>query len=82
MKLNVLMFGTAQDSAGSSTVQLELPSKTIRVGELKAALIAKYPDLARLVSFLIAVNAEYAYDETRIINSSDEVAVIPPTSGG
>jgi molybdopterin synthase sulfur carrier subunit len=44
-------------------------------------MLSKYPKLAELVSFLIAVNSEYA-DDDRVINSGDEVAIIPPTSGG
>lgn len=81
MKLKVLAFGAAQDAVGAQKVVLELDKSVSSVGELKTFLIQKYPELGDLVSFLIAVNARYAYDKTQI-TSGDEIAIIPPTSGG
>lgn len=81
MKLKVLAFGAAGDAVGGQKVELELDKSVSNVSELKKALIQKYPELGKLVSFLIAVNAQYAYDKTRI-SSGDEIAIIPPTSGG
>jgi molybdopterin synthase catalytic subunit/molybdopterin synthase sulfur carrier subunit len=34
-----------------------------------------------LASFMVAVDSEYA-DEARVIQEGEEVAVIPPVSGG
>jgi len=40
-----------------------------------------YPELGKLSSLAIAVNNSYAQDEEEI-NSYDEIALIPPVSGG
>ena len=41
----------------------------------------KYPRLKELASYMVAVNDEYA--STNIaINENDEIAIIPPVSGG
>jgi molybdopterin synthase sulfur carrier subunit len=80
MKVTILAFGVAQDIIGSRIAELEVNGDGTTVGKLKTALADKYPKLAQ-VSFLIAINSEYAYDATHV-NSGDEVAVIPPTSGG
>jgi molybdopterin synthase sulfur carrier subunit len=81
MRIRILAFGAAQDIVGGRQFYIVLTGKTAVVGELKTDMLSKYPKLAELVSFLIAVNSEYA-DDDRVINSGDEVAIIPPTSGG
>jgi molybdopterin synthase sulfur carrier subunit len=40
-----------------------------------------YPNLKGLKSLLIAVNNEYAEDSVELLES-DEIALIPPVSGG
>jgi molybdopterin synthase sulfur carrier subunit len=40
-----------------------------------------YPPLKELASYMIAVNNNYASD-TQTILSTDEIALIPPVSGG
>lgn len=82
MTMQVLAFGAAQDAMGGKTVQLELSQKQLTVAQLKAMLITKFPELKQLTNFLIAVNAAYAYSQDQLIKEGDEVAVIPPTSGG
>lgn len=81
MKLQILAFGVAQDLVGGRTVELRVGDSVNTVGLLKSELANKYPELAESVSYLIAVNSEYAHDDTRI-KAGDEIAVIPPTSGG
>lgn len=55
------------------------PSKT--VGDLKQYLGKMYPDLLKLTTLAVAVNNAYAKDDT-LINTFDEIALIPPVSGG
>lgn len=81
MKLHILAFGAAADIMGGRKVELNVADSVTTVGLLKAALTKEYPDITRLTSFLIAVNARYAQDKTRI-SGNDEIAVIPPISGG
>lgn len=79
MKLNVLLFGVTKDIIGGSTTSVTLEDSSV-LG-LKSKLFDDYPKLKGLNSLLIAVNNEYA-DDDLIIKSSDEVAIIPPVSGG
>lgn len=79
MKLNVLLFGVTKDIIGGTSTSLTLTDPSV-LG-LKSKLFDEYPKLKGLNSIMIAVNNEYA-DDDLIINPSDEVAIIPPVSGG
>lgn len=78
MKLNVQAYGIVRDIAGRA-FEVEMQGNT--VGELRQALIARYPDLSALASLMVAVNKAYATDEVRL-QPDDEVVLIPPVSGG
>ncbi len=80
MQVKIFTFGIARDICGGSTLQVELPEH-VTAGELKQLLAEQYPRLGRLASFLLAVNEEYAEPDT-LIQPDDEIAVIPPVSGG
>jgi molybdopterin converting factor subunit 1 len=80
MKVSVLAFGIAKDIFGSSSVDVELP-KQKTTGGLKQILEERYPRLKHLTSYMVAVNNEYASDEG-ILTERDEIAIIPPVSGG
>ncbi|MDB5133851.1 MAG: molybdopterin converting factor [Mucilaginibacter sp.] len=80
MKVNVLAFGIAKDIFGGSSVDVELPQPGT-TGSLKLSLEERYPRLKQLASYMVAVNNEYAADENILI-PSDEIAIIPPVSGG
>ena len=80
MKVNVLAFGITKDIFGGSSVDVELP-KNGTTRNLKASLEERYPRLKHLVSYMVAVNNEYAQDEG-VISEGDEIAIIPPVSGG
>lgn len=80
MRTTILAFGAAKDIFGGHKVEIDLPERA-RVTDLKALLGARYPLLAQLAVYRIAINDEYAADEDEI-TEGDEVAVIPPVSGG
>ena len=52
-----------------------------KVGELKLELMARFPEMKSLNSLLVAVNNAYAKDDM-VIKEKDEIALIPPVSGG
>ncbi|MCA9188203.1 MAG: MoaD/ThiS family protein [Pirellulaceae bacterium] len=81
MKVNVQLFAAARDAAGTKSVSVLLHNHgTVR--DLRAALIQDYPQLAAWVGIArFAVNMEYAIDDTAL-SLSDDVAMIPPVSGG
>ena len=78
--LSVLLFGIARDLTGQSALTFPLLPGS-RVGDLLHLLCSQYPDLAGIKSLLVAVNSEYA-DANLVLHPRDEVAIIPPVSGG
>jgi molybdopterin converting factor small subunit len=80
MTLTILAFGIAKDIFGASSIQLEL-SNNASAQDLKEKLQLDYPRLKQIASYLLAVNNEYAGNDLAL-NPSDEIAVIPPVSGG
>lgn len=75
----MLAFGIAKDIFGGSSVDLHLDGNLI--ADLKTTLERQYPRLKQLRSYMVAVNNEYAMDEG-ILTDTDEIAIIPPVSGG
>lgn len=80
MKINLLAFGIAKEILGASESDFPV-SEELTIQELKKQLTAAFPDFKKLVKFQIAVNQEYQTDDF-ILSANDEVAIIPPVSGG
>jgi len=80
MNLKVLLFGIAKDIAGQEEIEFELTTP-LTVDQFKQALQKQYPDLESLAHFAVAVNQEFA-SENHMIKENDEVALLPPVSGG
>jgi molybdopterin converting factor subunit 1 len=81
MIVKVLFFASCRDIAGCREKDWEIPEGAT-VGDLKGRLGAAFGGLARLRhSLAVAVNTEYADDSTAL-SDGDEVALIPPVSGG
>lgn len=79
MKITVLLFGIATDLVGSSSLNIELPTKSTIASFKKA--ISEHSQLKKMSTYAVAINESYATDET-LINENDVVAIIPPVSGG
>ena len=80
MKIKILAFGIVKDIFNHASIELDVAAGT-DVKELKSFLEQQYPKLKQLASYLIAVNNEYA-EAGHVIDVRDEVAIIPPVSGG
>lgn len=78
--ISVLLFGIARDLTGQSTVSIPLGGE-VSVGDLLSQLHQRYPALTGIRSLLVAVNGEYA-EVDQLLTNNDEVAIIPPVSGG
>jgi len=74
----VLFFAHLRDVVGEEFLSLEAAGKT--VAELKTEIAAKY-DLPRMDTVMTAINEEFASND-EVIREGDEVAFIPPVSGG
>jgi len=80
MNIKILAFGIVKEIFKSSAIEINLNGAPT-VSNLKAELEKNYPRLSQLASYMIAVNDEYATADL-IIESKDEIAIIPPVSGG
>lgn len=80
MTIRVLTFGIARDITGTGTLEVQLPEGAT-IDTAQQYFREKYPALNRLSSLIIALNAEYAPGET-VLRENDEIALIPPVSGG
>jgi molybdopterin converting factor subunit 1 len=82
MTVSVRLFAVLRERAGRDSVEIELPEGAT-VGDAFERLAAA-PGLGELVGRMplrMAVNREYAGDGTAIV-PGDELALIPPISGG
>lgn len=80
--MEVLLFGIARDIVGESILKIPAESNTPKsVLVLKQMLAETYPEFGKLSSLAVAVNSEYA-DDAVVLHSTDEIAIIPPVSGG
>lgn len=78
-KYSIKAFGVTKEIVGGKELSFEMIGKT--VAELRAELNGRYPKLMGLKSLYIAVNNDYA-EENKILTQTDEIALIPPVSGG
>ena len=79
--IKVLFFGAAADLAGTRETGLDVRDSTT-LAEIWPLIVDRYADLAPMHDTLaFAVNGEYARGEDAV-SPGDEVAVLPPVSGG
>ncbi|ERM99693.1 hypothetical protein AMTRI_Chr11g158330 [Amborella trichopoda] len=81
IEIKVLFFARARDLTGfTNTVVSVKPGCTTL--DCVAELFSKFPSLREIKdSMALALNKEYAPGNT-ILNNGDELAIIPPISGG
>ncbi|MGI8911761.1 MAG: MoaD/ThiS family protein [Rubrobacteraceae bacterium] len=78
--IRVLFFGAAADRAG--TREMEISAEAATLDELWPLLEERHPGLSPMRGTLaFAINGEYARGGDHV-SPGDEVAVLPPVSGG
>jgi molybdopterin converting factor subunit 1 len=81
MRVTVRLFARLRDIAGAGELVREAPGAAT-VAAVWAGLVAEYPDLAPYErSISCAVNADYSRFSAAV-GEGDEVAFLPPVSGG
>lgn len=85
MKVKVLLFAAARDAAGTPELELELAdADSTGTSAVVSALQKQYPQLERILPrCALAINGEYVTEDAATsLKAGDEVAVLPPMSGG
>jgi len=81
IRVKVLFFGRLKEVAGGAEDSVEVTPGS-RIEDLFAGFVARHPALARYRSSLVASrNQEFAAWSTPL-DSGDEIAFLPPVSGG
>ena len=80
MKYKINLFGITRDIVGGNTAEIET-SQSADVQAVLGQLKINYPKLKDIKSLLVAVNSEYAESDL-VLSENDEIALIPPVSGG
>ncbi|MFZ4784971.1 MAG: MoaD/ThiS family protein [Flavobacteriales bacterium] len=80
MVVKILLFGQAAESAGARVIDLELSGEA-NTDRLIEKLGEKFPELVASIPFSIAVNRKYIKGN-QVLSFEDEIALIPPVSGG
>jgi molybdopterin converting factor subunit 1 len=79
--VNVLYFAGAKDATGVRMESMELPKNT-SVKELLSYLSMTHPKIRDMLN-IIQISVNYmVVDKGTILNEGDEVAILPPISGG
>jgi len=76
MHVRVRLFAALRERAGTGEVELDVPD-----GARVADVVARLGDVVDGVPVVMAVNQQYA-DECAELGPGDELALIPPVSGG
>ena len=81
MRVTVRLFARLRDVAGASELARDLPSGAT-IGDVWRQLAQEFPELAGYErSISSAVNADYARMD-QPLRDGDEIAFLPPMSGG
>lgn len=81
MRIRVKLFAQLRDRAGAGEIDCEVGDPAT-VKDVWQTLAVRHPALAPFASSVsCAVNAEYAKLRT-VVHDGDEVAFLPPVSGG
>lgn len=81
MKIKIILFASAREIVGKEKLEMEF-KEGARVSDCKASLLKAFPSIGRIIDKCsYAVNTDIKSDDY-ILNEGDEVAVLPPVSGG
>jgi MoaE-MoaD fusion protein len=80
MQVNVRLFASIREALGTNSLAVDVPANA-SVQSLLDQLKATYPQFATFPEAMVSVNYEYV-SKDHPLRESDEVALIPPVSGG
>lgn len=82
MKLKIKLFAGLREHVNKDNITIYINKQFVRAKDVKDVLSEKYPEIKQLLKKTrIAVNSEFADDDTPLDEKS-EIALIPPVAGG
>ena len=81
VRVTVLFFGRLKEIAGAAEEFVELPPGS-RIEDLFATFVSRRPDFASYRSSVVASRNQEFAAWTTPLDSGDEIAFLPPVSGG
>lgn len=83
VEVNILFFAKSRDLVGVPKARVKVHS-SLSTSQLRQEIVSHFPSLKSIENnFLIALNEEYLDSDDKIdLKSDDEIAIIPPISGG
>ncbi len=79
--LSIKLFASLKQAMDSDEIKINIENE-ITVSQMKKIVFETYPNLKKSsIPFFVAINHKYATDSV-VIGINDEVALIPPVSGG
>ncbi|OCT11655.1 molybdopterin converting factor [Paenibacillus pectinilyticus] len=82
MNLHIQLFAGLVDLFGTATLTISVDQDSITIAQLKERILSDYPTASeQLYTCFFAKNQAYAGDQESV-SASDELALIPPVSGG
>ena len=80
MLVDIKLLAHCRELIGKDKITLKLKNQ-MTLGDLRKKILKLYPVLSQKIQFVIALNYEIV-DEITPISPKDEVAILPPVSGG
>ena len=81
-RVRILFFAIARERTGCDACELELQDRA-SLSDVRDAVLHQYPNLQDIEPYVRwAVNQAFESDFDRVVEDQDEIALIPPVSGG
>ncbi len=81
MAVTVRLFARCRDLVGADAATIQIRERA-SVADLRIALAKRFPKLRGIIpNCAVAVNEDFAANDL-LVNETDEIALIPPVSGG
>jgi len=81
VEIKVKFFASSRDIVGSREIEMEI-EKGSKTKDVLGILVEEYPGLKELKDQLILAVNKQTSKGNKILEEGDEVAVLPPVSGG
>lgn len=81
MQVKVIAYGIARDIIGGREWLLNIPAGGCSVADATVLLKSQFPAFDELSSLRMAINEEYVCNDD-VLQTGDELVLIPPVSGG